>query len=236
MHRIRSGPGSAMARRKRLNREEKRAVTRRRLLRAARKVFGQRGYHGASLEEIAAEAGFSKGALYYNFKGKEELFLELLEERLAERVDVIRSAFDGEEAPGVQLRDAGRRYVEQLDENREWFLLYFEFWAHAVRERTLTPSLTAALRTFREGVREVIEEHSEELGVDTRLDAEHLAIAANALAVGLAVEKHADPQGVPDELFGETLTRLFLGAPGSKRDDAPRRRPRRRADSPPRRG
>jgi AcrR family transcriptional regulator len=200
-----------MMRRKRLNRDEQRAATRAQLLRAARRIFGRRGYHGASLEEIAEEAGFSKGALYYNFKGKEELFLELLEERLDERLAVIRSAFTSQGSPEAQLHHAGREYVGGLDENREWLLLYFEFWAHAVRERRLTPKLRRALREFRDGVRKVIEEHSQELGVEGAAEADRLAIVANALAVGLAVEKHADPEGVPDELFGEMLTRLFPG-------------------------
>lgn len=61
--------------RRRLTREESQAQTRGRLLDAARTVFAGRGYHGASVEEIAEEAGYSKGAVYSNFESKEEIFL-----------------------------------------------------------------------------------------------------------------------------------------------------------------
>src|ERR1700749_1338198 len=64
-------------------RDEQRALTRRRLLDGAEAVFARSGFHGASVEEIAREAGATTGALYSNFAGKEELFLALFEERIA---------------------------------------------------------------------------------------------------------------------------------------------------------
>src|SRR6516225_1304116 len=63
----------------RLTREQSREATRERLLQAARIVFARAGYHGASVEEIASQAGFSTGALYSNFEGKVDLFLALME-------------------------------------------------------------------------------------------------------------------------------------------------------------
>jgi AcrR family transcriptional regulator len=64
-------------------RDEQKALTRRRLLDAAETVFARRGFHGASVEEIAREAGATTGAVYSNFAGKEDLFLALFEERIA---------------------------------------------------------------------------------------------------------------------------------------------------------
>jgi len=208
---------SAMTPPRRLGRAEKRAQTRRHLLDAAREVFGRRGFHGASLEEIAEAAGYSKGALYYNYRTKEELFLALLEERLSERVEVIHEAFTGAASTADALRQAAGRYIGSLEDNREWLLLYFEFWAYAVREGTITPQFQKSLLTLRRGVQAVIEEHADALGVEPDEDTEQLAIAANALALGIAVEKHADPRGVPDGLFGDMLTRLFRDRSG----DAP---------------
>src|SRR5476651_1230221 len=68
----------------RMTREQSRANTRERLLAAARIVFARSGFHGASVEEIASEAGFSTGALYSNFEGKEDLFLVLMEREIDE--------------------------------------------------------------------------------------------------------------------------------------------------------
>jgi len=75
---------------RRLNRAEKRAANRERILRAARSVFGARGFHAATIEEIAAEAGLSNGAIYYNFESKADLFFALLEQRQEERVRHLR--------------------------------------------------------------------------------------------------------------------------------------------------
>jgi AcrR family transcriptional regulator len=203
--------------RKRLNREEKRAVTRASLLGAARKVFGRRGYYGASLDEIADEAGFSKGALYYNFGGKEGLFVALLEERLEERMRIIRDAFEEGTATEAML-ETGRRYIDTLDQRREFLVLYFEFWAHAVREPKFRRHLVAKLREARRELAAVIEDWGDELAIASPNEAERFAIAANALAVGLSVEKMVDPDGVPDDLFGAMLVRLFQGSPASERE------------------
>src|SRR5277367_5958465 len=76
----------------RMTRGQSRANTRERLLAAARSVFAGSGFHGASVEEIASEAGFSTGALYSNFEGKEDLFLVLMEREIAEHAQEIASA------------------------------------------------------------------------------------------------------------------------------------------------
>jgi AcrR family transcriptional regulator len=198
-----------MTPRRRLNRGEKRAITRNRLLEAAREVFGQRGYYGASLDEIAAEAGFSKGALYYNFGGKEGLFLALLEERLEERVSIIRDAFRNERTASDAMQQVARQYLQSFEQRQEFLLLYFEFWAHAVREPKFRPHLVAQLRQARQRLTKIIEEWGDELGIGSSREAERFAVAANALAVGLSVEKSVDPEAVADDLFGAMLGRLF---------------------------
>jgi len=66
------------ARASRLSRIEQQALTRRRLVRAAESAFSRFGYEGTSLELIAAEAGYTRGALYFNFSDKETLFSEVL--------------------------------------------------------------------------------------------------------------------------------------------------------------
>src|SRR5580693_1477163 len=76
----------------RLTREQSKAHTRERLLDAARSVFASSGFHGASVEEIASTAGYSTGALYSNFDGKEDLFLALMEREITEHSRVIGEA------------------------------------------------------------------------------------------------------------------------------------------------
>ena len=66
-------------------RDERKARTRADLLETARRVFELRGFHAASLEEIADAAGYSKGAIYSNFSGKDELFLAVISDHVKRR-------------------------------------------------------------------------------------------------------------------------------------------------------
>jgi len=80
--------------RKRKTQAERREETRKLVLAAAAGVFAKRGFHATSLDAVAGEAGFSRGAVYYNSADKDELFLELLDRRCAERAQDLRTALD----------------------------------------------------------------------------------------------------------------------------------------------
>src|SRR3989440_8786878 len=94
----------------RLPRAEKQEETRRRLLDAAASVFIRRGFQGASIEEITAEAGFTRGAFYSNFETKEEMFVELLQERVYQRYGEIIMR----QPPGLSPRESLRRGANEL--------------------------------------------------------------------------------------------------------------------------
>jgi AcrR family transcriptional regulator len=197
------------AKARRLNRAEKRAANRGRILRAARAVFGARGFHGATIEEIADEAGLSNGAIYYNFGSKGDLFLALLEERMEERLQHMRRTLTGggqSDSSGLGLEKEARDATRSLKESREWRLLLFEFVAHAARTPSLRPKLRAHKRRYRVGMAEVLEQR----GAAGSIPGEQLALAATALANGLALEEASDPGAVPDELLGDLLALLMV--------------------------
>src|SRR3981081_3886546 len=107
-------------------REQSRALTRRRLLDAGIAVFAERGFHGASIEEIADRAGFSSGAFYSNFESKEELFLALLDERTSEVVGETREIVAAQ--PSYEDVFAALRARIATGPSRPgWFLLHMEF-------------------------------------------------------------------------------------------------------------
>src|SRR6187397_91430 len=122
---------------KRLTRKEKQAETRRQLLDAGERVFLRRGLQGSSVEEIAAEAGYTRGAFYSNFKGKDELFVELLHSRVYDRYAEL--AKESYERPGTR-REQLRWGAEQLrdvqkDERGSWlFRLWLECLTQAGRD------------------------------------------------------------------------------------------------------
>src|SRR3954451_3061559 len=116
-----------------LTRREKQEQTRERLLGAAARVFARRGYQQASLEEVAAEAGFTTGAVYSNFSGKEELFLALADKKVDERVAEIGAVGDAAERgerPGAELANKSRLLLER---DSDWPLLFYDFWSFGVR-------------------------------------------------------------------------------------------------------
>src|SRR4051794_34078159 len=107
------------------------------LLSAALQVFARRGYREAGVDEIAAEAGYSKGALYWHFSGKEDLLLALLEERvdnpMRERFALLASA-PPEQDMSVE---ATRAFAEQIENQRAALLLEREYWSLAIRDPEL---------------------------------------------------------------------------------------------------
>jgi AcrR family transcriptional regulator len=198
---------------RRPNRAEKREANRERILRAARKVFGRRGFHGATIEEIADEAGLSNGAIYYNFDSKGDLFFALLEERMDERIRHMRNTLTtAPDANDLGLVDEARDATRSLKESREWRLLVLEFVAYAARTPSLAPRLRAHKRKLRTELAELLGQRLSERDTEPTIPADDLALAATALANGLALEELSDPGSVPDELLGDVLALLVSGS------------------------
>src|SRR3954451_20947346 len=84
-----------MVTRLRMTRAERSEQTRGELIDAARTVFLRRGFHGASLDEISAEAGYTTGAGYSRFGGKDELFLAVLDAHVDRRLGLFAEAARG---------------------------------------------------------------------------------------------------------------------------------------------
>ena len=97
-----------------LSREERKDQTRRQLLDGARTVFLREGFLRATVEEVAAEAGFTTGAVYSAFGGKAELFLAVLDERIDERARGMREAARGAAGPEIAARAVARQWIETL--------------------------------------------------------------------------------------------------------------------------
>jgi AcrR family transcriptional regulator len=202
----------------RMTREQSKAMTREKLLTAARSVFAQRGFHGASVEEIAAEAGYSTGALYSNFGGKEDLFLDLMEREIADHAREIAAAV-GERASVTERATGGaRQWMIMIEREPELLLLFTEFWAYGVRDPQVRPQVAARFAQVRNLLTRLIADGVREFDLELELPAEHLAIAIDALADGIARQKLADPAAVPDELMGRVLSLLFEAATRTARD------------------
>lgn len=195
----------------RLTRKEKQAHTRACLMQSAAKVFARRGLQQASIDEVAEDAGFTKGAFYANFKSKEELFLAMLDERFTQRIEGIESVIAGDGSTAEKARRAGDNFVQGLSADREWERLFFEFSAYAARDDDFREELVTRYRTMRDRMAAALETHSEGLGKEATLPFDQVALMVSVMANGFALEKLLEGEAVPDELYGTMLTVFFAG-------------------------
>jgi AcrR family transcriptional regulator len=204
----------------RLTREQSRANTRERLLTAARSVFASSGFHGASVEEIASEAGFSTGALYSNFEGKEDLFLVLMEREIEEHAQEIRRAVAAQVSIADRATGGARQWMTMIEREPEALLLFMEFWAYGVRDMEMRPKVAARFAQMRQVLTTLIADGVRDFDLELAIPAEHLAIAIDALADGIARQKLADPDAVPDDLMGRVIALLLaaVSAPAPRTD------------------
>ncbi|HEY2398404.1 MAG TPA: TetR/AcrR family transcriptional regulator [Solirubrobacteraceae bacterium] len=196
----------------RMTREQSKANTRERLLVAARSVFASHGFHGASVEEIASEAGFSTGALYSNFDGKEDLFLVLMEREIDEHAREIADAVSVRRSVSERATGGARQWMTMIEREPEVLLLFMEFWAYGVRDAGVRPKVAARFAQVRELLTRLIADSASEFDLELDIPAEQLAVAIDALADGIARQKLADPDAVPDDLMGRVLSLLLAGA------------------------
>lgn len=194
----------------RLTRAEQRENTRTCLVEAAAKVFSRRGYDKASLDEVAEEAGFTKGAVYSNFKGKEDLFLATIDAHFERRLEAVKRVMGEEPDEQGTAHAAGMDFMNQLNADPEYFSLFFEFWAYAQRNPAVKRKFLPRVQRFRSALAEVFEAKSED-GLELPMPSEHLAGMLIAMAAGVAMERELDPRSVPDDMYARMLQYFFRG-------------------------
>jgi AcrR family transcriptional regulator len=189
---------------------ERKRVTRRRLLDAAAAVFARRGFAAASVDEIAREAGYSTGAIYWHFKGKDDLFLAMAEEFAIDRVRELGEVIgDVEVDPAERAREAGDQWMARLADDPVRFRVAIEFRNYAYERPEVREALAHRVGALREAAARQLERDAREGRIEFPLPASDLAAVVRALGIGLAIEKLTDPDAIRDELFGEFLYVLF---------------------------
>ena len=198
-------------RRTRVARDEK-PDARAALLDAAARVFAARGYAGTSVDAVAAEAGYSKGALYWHFASKADLFFALMEDRVDsvthEMIELLATA-----PPERDMAPEGsRRLGELVRTQRDLLLLDREYWALAARDPELRARYTERSARLRSGLGRALKTRLERLGGVPEGDPERMATVVMALMAGLAQQQLLEPEAVPDHLLGDAMVLLYRGA------------------------
>ena len=170
----------------RMTRAESKAATRSELLDAARRVFVERGYHAASLELVAGEAGYTKGAVYSAFGSKGRMFLAVYEREIEGRVAAFREHAKNPEA-------GAREWIRRVRGERGWTLALLEFRLFAARDPELNAEYARRHRAYLDTIGEV-------LGVD--------AMSIIALGNGFALEQLTMPDEEVERMFVEAISRM----------------------------
>jgi AcrR family transcriptional regulator len=199
--------------RKRLTREERRAVTRTELLDAASRVFARQGFHAATLEGVAREAGYTTGAIYSNFAGKDDLFRAAFEHQIARDVREISEAQAAatEDTPAARTRASARRWMELLRERPEMFMLLLEYWAYAMRHREVRESFLERFGALRDTTARWVEDEAARGGWDLPMPPKEIAMGLNALIYGVALQYLPDDDDHPEDGLEQMALAMMTG-------------------------
>ena len=204
--------------------ERRRQLTREALVASARDVFANRGFHAASLEEIADEAGFTRGAVYSNFENKEELFFAVLDRH----VELQTAAFDAlfEEAGGPVAapdEDIARLWSRLgAGNDPQWLALNLEFRLYALRNPDVRDRFVARYHGYRDRIVAYLSEILRDLDRELLIPVDDFVAIADWGAGGIMELGLIDPvQAHVLRSFLEVLNHGAFGRDGRADDDDP---------------
>ena len=219
--------------RERLTRVEQRERTRNELVDAAERRFTRDGFHATSVDQVAAEAGFTKGAVYSNFASKEDLFFAIYERR-ADRAIAEAERAIAEAGPRAGLRKLAESAMQRRERDDGWLAVFFEFWAHAIRHPEHRARFAAIHGRAQAPFVEAVERFDDESGGAASIDPAGVTAAVMAMITGLSLERLTRPGLVDADLaieLGDLVLDHLYGRGGDHGDRAGDDVRRRRARS-----
>jgi AcrR family transcriptional regulator len=191
----------------RRSRAEAKQDTRDRLLDAARRVFLRAGFHAATVEMVAAEAGFTKGAIYSGFASKADLFLALYEKRVVQRTAELAQRLATVAGQDIAV-EASRAWAETLRRDRAWHLVLIEFWVFAARDRSIRSRFARLHAQLRAALARDVVRARAAAGRALPADPELVARAHMALGNGFALEGFLEPEAVAGSAYERAAVAL----------------------------
>lgn len=188
-------------------RAERQAQTKESLIIVARRMFLRDGYAATSLDKVALEAGFSKGAVYSNFAGKEELCMAALDLIHEEKIQGVLSAFTQESTLDSKIKSF-IEWAREATSDPRWAALEVEFAAVARHNEWVAAELVKRHREIRTAIAELIEHVTAEAGLKPVQPAERTAAMLFSAGIGLGALRSLDPS-VDVELFADVM-RSFI--------------------------
>ncbi|HWC39043.1 MAG TPA: TetR/AcrR family transcriptional regulator [Acidimicrobiales bacterium] len=195
--------------------ERRRELTRSALVDSAAELFAERGFHAASLDDIAERAGFTRGAIYSNFENKEELFFAVLERHVNSQLDAFSRLFEQSGGPGSVERSAVAKAWREMMGDEQWAALTLEFRLYALRNPEVRERLAAQERKLRQVMRRFVLELNESSDMSFRFPPEDIVAVIDGASWGLMEQALLDPsQEHVFELFIRILDEGAFERPG----------------------
>jgi AcrR family transcriptional regulator len=194
--------------RKRLTREESRDQTRQRLLDAALKLIARKGLAGTSVEDIAGAAGYTRGAFYSNFGGKNDLFIELLRRDHEQATAELHELLDND-LPLEQIQSRTRQMYGQLYRDNECFMNWTEARMMAVRDTKFRAKLAALMTEKRGQIASLISYFYQRAGATPPASPDDMATGFMSLAEGVKLFMLSNPDEMTSDK-AETVLTLFV--------------------------
>jgi AcrR family transcriptional regulator len=194
--------------RKRLSRDDSREQTTQRLLEAAQKLIAKKGLDAASVEDIAAAAGYTRGAFYSNFSSKDDLFIELLR-RDHEKSTAEMNALRDRSLPVDLVQSRARDIYSQMYRDNECFMNWTEARMLAARDTRFRTKLNALMAEKRAQIADFIGYFYDRVGVAPPVPPEQLAMGFMSLAEGVKLYMLSSPAEMTGPL-AESLLTVFV--------------------------
>lgn len=192
-------------------RAESKADTRERVLAAAARVFRRDGYHRASLDRVAAEAGYTKGAVYAAFESKASLFLELLARRAASRRADLEQIMESAATSEDFVAGAARQFARSAEADTSWWATVIEFMTSVARDEQLRRRYAVHHDATRASLADAIESWARRTGRRLPMSARRIATLALAVNNGITLEALIAPREVPARTYVDGQLALFRG-------------------------
>ena len=211
--------------RRRLTRRESQQLTRAKFIESAERVFARAGFDAASVEQLATEANFSRGAFYSNFRSKDELFLELLDKKRIEPRNALDAIFREKKDANGRFRAARDWYADQWQQ-RTWTVLRTEFNLRALRKRALKKRLSALWQQELDVYSDLLAQYLLEAGLTPAESPRTIAVSLLAAAQGLGMLSMLGSDAAFESTLAESRRLAFDRLVPRPPDKAPSRRQR----------
>ena len=202
-----------------MTREDSRELTQQRLLDAAQKVFAKKGLDGASVEDIAAAAGYTRGAFYSNFATKNDLFIAMLR-RDHERASAEFFALRDDNLSIDYIQERTRDIYSKLYRDNECFMSWTEARLLSARDPKFRAKLNALMLEKRAKIAEFIDYFNERVGIKPAVPPEIMAMGFMSLVEGVKLFAISSPGEMTPDVAETTLAMFIDSVMGQARVQA----------------